>query len=91
MLNKADMPEVGTDPSLRELALSEHPEATITGKVRVFVADGNTNVNAIDIHEIKPTMTAKMTVTETIAPVLKNLAELYSPVRSKFFIDDSDC
>ena len=87
MLNKADMPEIGTH---LEQALSDHPEPTISGKVRVFVADSNTNINAIDIHEIKPTMTAKMAVTETIAPVLKNLAELYSPVRSKFFIADSN-
>ena len=85
------MPELGTHPSARESALSGNSEKTISGKVWVFVADANTNINAIDIHEIKPTMTAKMAVTETIAPVLKNLAELYSPVRSKFFIADSNC
>ena len=79
------MPKVDTHPSSRDPALSEYPEKTISGKVQVFVADANTNINAIDIHEIKPTMTAKMAVTETIAPVLKNLAELYSPVRSKFY------
>lgn len=52
------------------------------GKIHFYISDKNPN--EIKFGQTEPAMTAKSAVTDSIAPVLRTLAELYSPLKSMF-------
>ena len=51
-------------------------QESVIGKVHVYVTHG-------DPHTSRPFMTMKHEVTTNLAPVLEDLAVIYSPIRSK--------
>jgi hypothetical protein len=53
----------------------------LMGKISLYVSDLNPNL--LNINEMKPAMSTKTAVHDSIKPILDTIAKRYSPIKSK--------